>query len=105
MNIITNRARAYVNWGRWIADCPIECGGALKLNPGEAIFACPECRAISEVEWPSNAQEIWDELETRPIPKTRNWFPSGHALALRAGVPHGQSVQELRDETREQGGA
>jgi hypothetical protein len=101
MTLITNRARAYVNWGRWVADCPTGCGGALQLNPGMATFACVECKAISEIEWPPHADDIMSALEERPAPKNRNWFPSGHSLALRSNSPHGQTVKELYDETRE----
>lgn len=103
--VITMRARAYVNWGRWVADCPIQCGGALSLQPAQGTFHCPECKTLSDVEWPANPDEIWEVLSARPVPKFRNWFPSGHMLALRAGCPNGQTVQELRDETAEnQGG-
>jgi hypothetical protein len=99
--ILSGMARAYVNWGRWIADCPIGCGGALKLEPSQTAFACPECRTISQIDWPRDADEIWHELEKRVIPKTRNWFPEDHELALRAHVPHGQTVTQLRDECAE----
>lgn len=101
MTLISSRARAYVNYGRWVADCPINCGGALKLHPGQNLFHCTECKTISEIEWPSNAQEIWEELETRIAPRNRNWFPSNHDLAMRANMPHGQSVSDLRDEKAE----
>lgn len=101
MNIVTNKARAYVNFGRWIADCPIDCGSAMRLNPRQAMFHCVECRHVAEIEWPANADELWDALEKRQAPKNRNWFPAGHPLAVRASIPHGQTVKELEDETRE----
>jgi hypothetical protein len=102
--LLTNKARAYVNFGRWIADCPYDCGSALQLQPGQAQYQCVECRLFSSVEWPDNPDEIWEALNERPAPKNRNWFPEGHTLALRCGAPHGQSAKELRDETREFGG-
>lgn len=103
--LITNQARAYVNHGRWIADCPIDCGGALALSPRQASFACPECHTISQVEWPKDVDDIWEALLQRVAPRFRNWFPAGHPLALRANCPHGQTVAQLRDETAEnQGG-
>lgn len=101
MSLITNRALAYVNFGRWIADCPTECGGALALNPGETSFFCAPpggCGFMAEVEWPGNADEIWNVLNERQAPKNRNWFPLGHSLALRAGCPSGQTVAQLREE-------
>lgn len=99
--LLTNKARAYVNWGRWIADCPIDCGGALSLEPGQATFACPECHSLSQIDWPADADEIWEALKERPAPKFRNWFPAGHTLALRANCPHGQTPKQLREETAE----
>lgn len=98
-------ARAYVNFGRWIADCPHNCGSALQLKSGQGVYQCVECGVLSEVEWPANPDEIWSALEERRAPKNRNWFPSGHVLALKAGAPHGQTVTELREETAEFGGS
>lgn len=95
------QARAYVNFSRWVADCPMECGGALELAPGMLLFACPECKTMSEIEWPPNADEIWEVLQERKVPRTRNWFPSGHVIALKGGYPHGQTPAQLRDETAE----
>lgn len=99
--LITSRARAYVNWGRWVADCPVNCGGALMLQPDQGAFLCQECGTLSEVEWPKDPQGIWEALLQRPAPKFRNWFPSGHALALKAGCPHGQTIAQLIEETAE----
>lgn len=99
--LITNEARAYVNFGRWIADCPTDCGSALKLEPGQGMFQCVECFHICSVDWPANAEDIWDTLAKRPAPKHRNWFPSQHELALRSNCPHGQTVAELEEETAE----
>jgi hypothetical protein len=104
MNLITNRARAYVNFGRWIADCPLGCGNALALEPGQPAFFCTPpggCGTMTEVEWPDNAQDIWDALSERKMPRNRNWFPDSHELALRAGAKHGQTVAELRAEHSE----
>lgn len=99
--LITTRARAYVNFGRWVADCPTGCGCALELTRGLGVFACPECKALNPVEWPRDPDAIWEALLERPAPKNRNWFPENHELALRGGSPHGQTPQQLRDETQE----
>lgn len=101
MTLITNKARAYVNFGRWIADCPMDCGSALALQGGQGMFHCPECNYMAEVEWPNNADAIWQQLMHRPAKRNRNWFPSNHQLALRSGSPHGQSPAELAEETEE----
>lgn len=102
MRLITPpQARAYVNHGRWVADCPVGCGGALSLNWGEVNFYCPECHTITPVEWPPNVDEIMEELEKRVNPRTRNWFPKDHEVAVRGSIPHGQTVEELREEREE----
>lgn len=98
------QARAYLNHGRWIADCPRDCGSAMVLQARQTAYHCPECGHLCSVEWPPNVDDISDVMLERPIPKTRNWFPQGHELALRAGAPHGQTVQELRDEAAEHAG-
>lgn len=102
--LITGMAQAHVNFGRWISDCPLGCGNALMLQPGETTFFCaPDggCGHIAPIDWPSNSQEIWDALQERKAPKTRNWYPDGHHIALRAGCPTGQSPKDLRDEAAE----
>lgn len=103
--LITTRARARVNHGRWIADCPRPyCANAMRLTPGQAAFHCGGeggCRMVAEVEWPADAVGIWAALEERPVPGTRNWYPPGHAEAVLLSLPHGQSADDLRAETRE----
>lgn len=105
-SITTNMARAYVNFNRWIADCPTGCGNAASLDSGQTTFYCNPpggCGLIVAVDWPKNSVDIWETLQERPMPKTRNWFPEDHPLALRCGAPHGQSVEELRKEAQENG--
>lgn len=96
---------AYVNHGRWIADCPRPyCGNALKLLPRQTQFYCaPEggCQQIAEVLWPADADGITAALEVRPVPTTRNWEPVGHRQAKACGVVGGQSVADLHSETSE----
>ena len=106
--LITLRARARVNHGRWIADCPRPyCANAMRLDPGQAVFHCAGeggCRMVAEVEWPADADGIWAALGERPVPGTRNWYPHEHAEAVLLSLPHGQSAAELRDETAEYAG-
>jgi hypothetical protein len=101
MLITPAQARAYVNHGRWIADCPRDCGFASELQPKQSGYVCSECKWIGEVEWPDDADGIWEALQERAVPRTRNWFPSSHPLALKSNSPHGQSVKELMQETEE----
>lgn len=99
----TPKARVYVNFGRVIADCANDCGSAMALDKDQRTFFCQGtggCGHISDIEWPSNLDEILDALRGRK-PKHMNWFPQDHPLALRAGCPHGQSPAELRAETAE----
>lgn len=56
---------------------------------------------VAPVEWPSDADDIWSVLLERPVPGTRNWYPTGHEEAVRMHLPHGQSPADLRDEARE----
>ena len=104
MTALTDRARAYVNHGRWIADCPRPYGGnAEALDPRQGAFHCSNCRLLVSIEWPTDPDELWDVLAKRPVPQTRNWFPPGHELALRSGCPHGQTVADLEAENDEYG--
>jgi hypothetical protein len=101
MTIITTRARAYVNHGRWIADCPDECGGATMLDPRQNYIVCGNCKGLSTVEWPADPDGITEALDERRNAQNRNWYPKGHPVALRARCPHGQSVDDLIAETKE----
>ena len=97
-------ARAYVNWGRWVADCgrPYCNGGRTPRTPAGPVH-CANCHWEAPVQWPPDADAIWEVLAARPVPGTRNWFPSGHELALRSGCPHGQTVADLAAENAEYG--
>jgi hypothetical protein len=101
--LIPAKARAYVNHGRWVADCPAECGGAMSLDPRQGLFACGVCKQMNEVEWPDNPDEIFETLMRRPLARNRNWFPTGHFLALRGSMAHGQTVNELLEEEERYG--
>ena len=94
-------ALAYVNHGRWIAECPHECGAARQLQPHDTLFQCTECLSILPITWPSDADGIWEALQERKIPRTRNWFPAGHPIAERIGAPVDQTADDLRKEQRE----
>lgn len=117
MQLIQERARAYVYAGDWVADCPRGCGNVEHLYqaasriPGVPrtvrvpSFRCSYCKLgdaeTVPVEWPDNMPDIMAVLMLRPIPHTRNWYPHGHETAVRCRIPHGQSVDELRAENAE----
>lgn len=78
------RAIAYVNQGRWVVDCPFEgCASAQLCSPEDPRFFCAECfnRKVDQqwvpVRFPParSLAAIERELEVRPDPETRNWFP------------------------------
>lgn len=106
--LIAAVARARVNHGRWIADCPRpHCTNAMELKPQQATFHCGGaggCQMVAPVEWPDDPDGIWGALLERPVPGTRHWYPAGHREAVQLGLPHGQSPSDLLDETRQHEG-
>lgn len=96
-------AYAYVNHGRWIADCPdTRCGNAVALDPKQASYHCRGgCNLVTEIVWPADADDITRALAERPHDVNRHWAPAGHRQALTTGHPMGQTVADLRAETRE----
>jgi hypothetical protein len=72
------RAFAYVNHGRWVADCPFGCGGAELAI--EDRFLCHECRNAPNrhrsipLVWPApeDVSAIAAALVVRPV-LNRNW--------------------------------
>lgn len=97
-------AEAYVNHGKWIADCVRpHCANAEKLNPGQTALHCTNCLQVAPVRWPADVAGITEALTVRPVPQTRNWAPAGHRQAVVCGFPEGQTVADLVAETNEQG--
>lgn len=109
-------ARAYVYSGDWVADCPREgCSNvehlftATRPNGPRLVkrpfYACSFCGYQGEIAWPDAAfmAAAMEVLSRRPVPNTRNWYPSNHPTAVRFHVPHGQTVDDLRAENAEHG--
>lgn len=67
-------AKAYINHGRWVVDCP-RCNGGVKVSEQEA--GCPDCGAELAVGWPDQADRDAAEevLAVRPT-ENRNWYPA-----------------------------
>lgn len=69
---------AYVNHGRWVAEC--ECGAAMLVAKGYG-FLCGECGnrqhgyRYRPIAWPQEQVQIERELLRRPVEEMRNWFP------------------------------
>lgn len=100
--LLATAAVAYVNHGRWCADCPRpHCANAEGLTSRQAMMHCSNCRAVVDVVWPADPDSIWEALAVRPVPQTRNWAPAGHWQAVACGVPEGQTTADLMAETRE----
>jgi hypothetical protein len=93
-------AVAYINSGRWIADCPRPfCTNAMMLEPGQSQFRCQSgCWLEASVEWPPDGQALWDELMRRPVASTRNWAPAGHPMARACHVETTETAADLRRE-------
>lgn len=107
-------ARAYVYSGDWVADCPrpgcanvehlykpSRRGGPRDVALG--FYSCSYCGMQADITWPDNRHDILAVLARRPLPDTRNWYPTDHPVAVRFGLPHGQSIKDLRDENEEHG--
>jgi hypothetical protein len=62
---------AYVNDGRWCADCP-NCNGGMAAWPGWSS-RCGSCGAVyASVAFPSNAEAVEEVLAVRPV-RHQNW--------------------------------
>ncbi len=62
---------AYVNWGRWVADCA--CNGAELVAPNQEMV-CGSCGARNTVTFPGSRTKIEDALSQRK-PVNQNWNP------------------------------
>jgi hypothetical protein len=88
---VMTRVPAYVNWGRWVADC-VRCPSAEQLNLMQPVFLCTECRTAAEIEWPSEemAHGIQRLLLMRPNTTKQNWLPGETIIDLmRENAEHG----------------
>lgn len=88
--------RAYVNHGRWLAECPSAgCGGAVITDSSDPLFLCYQCgRGWYNVIFPPQKTTIEALLLVRPRignhPSTRNWIP-------------GETVADLVRQNQERG--
>lgn len=78
---------AYINHGRWVADCPF-CPGAELIFQDDPTFLCLSCfnqeanfKSLS-IAFPLNTNKIEAILEGRPIIGGRNWEPPKTLNAL-----------------------
>jgi len=97
-------ATAYVNHGRWIADCPDDgCHAALKVVDTGIACDCmdevvcdhpaiPHGLAI-DIVYPEAQTDITRLLDLRPKRENRNWYPGETLSDIKAeNVTHGVRV-------------
>ena len=98
---IQGTVTAYINDGRWVADCPAGCGGALVVSERQPIFICADCGSPENgdnwyaVAFPAQKTSIERVLLKRPArapdrAHTRHWLP-------------GETVDKLKAENRARG--
>jgi len=70
--------KAYINWGRWVADCP-DCNGAEIVSKAEKKLWCLSCNNVYNdgkcysVTFPKNTEAIEKIILARPNLENRNW--------------------------------
>lgn len=98
---VQGQVLARINEGRWIAECPAGCGGALIVTQNPALFICPDCGSPENgnnwyaVSFPAEKTAIERVLLARPARRpdqahTRNWVP-------------GETAADLKRENRQRG--
>ena len=75
------KVRAYVNEGRWVADCP-HCGAGMLCAAANPATCCLGCGRVFSVTWPKRADEAVALLEVRPV-RNQNWNIDEPVDALR----------------------
>lgn len=84
-------ALAYVNAGRWVAECPFPgCRSAQVVAESDRRWLCPECanggtNRWARVTWPSDSHRARVERELAPRPPLNtNWTPGETVRQLAA---------------------
>jgi hypothetical protein len=100
-------AEAYLNHGRWVADCPASgCTDARAVYPEDANGvpspspildqACKRGHQFRIVMPPPQLEaQIVAAVDDREVDADKSWFPKGHQWAELGGFPTGQSPKEL----------
>ena len=90
-----NSIMAYINEGRWIAECPAGDGMAFCASFREPLFWCPLCgNAANGGQWlnvafPPQKAAIERLLLLRPAVQNRNWvWPETVAGLARENLDH-----------------
>lgn len=96
-------AQAYVNYGRWIADCPAGCLNAMAVEYGQASYLCGflnkygiivgGCGVTAPLLWPDERDAITAALAPRSDDH-RMWAPAGHRQTYDSYTPDGRTIAE-----------
>lgn len=79
---VVGSAPAYVNLGRWVADCPA-CRGGIAVSPDWPLCCCLDCGRIYEALIPDDAQiAAATELLERRAKHEQNWYPADEPIRL-----------------------
>lgn len=105
-------ARAEIDFGRWIARCPV-CGGAEYVDPDEQIFYCFDCGNretggdARPVKFPEERERIEKLVMTRPVHKMKGRTMIEREMLAISAVPGlvrswqpGTSVKELAEQNK-----
>jgi hypothetical protein len=72
-------AIAYLNWARWVADCPTPgCGNAMTVELGQSSFACTGksvCGQTTTLQWPADPAQAAADLAGYPPSGQSQPFP------------------------------
>lgn len=76
-NIIESAATipAYVNHGRWVADCP-NCNAGIAVWPENPRALCLGCGFLYRIAFPDDTQAVEEALAPRRV-EHRHWTPAG----------------------------
>ena len=85
---------ASVNQGRWIVECPSNCGNCIMASTRQPYYICTDCGGDTwfEIVFPDNGEEIEQALLKRPAKKPF------HAIHRNWDV--GESVELLEEQTK-----
>lgn len=77
------RTRAYVNFGRWVADCPSpDCTSAKEVQPGQAVYQCAAptfgCGRTAPLAWPEDPAGDMAALADLPAQHQSQPYPPTH---------------------------
>lgn len=108
------QALAYLNGGRWVADCPEPgCKDARLVYEVDPRTGGPTGRKLTEdvcaaghgfeivMPPPEFEAQVMAAVADRAEDADKAWYPKGHVRAALAGLPTGQSIDDLVQENAE----